>query len=315
VIVTLDAWFSERFGMDAWRVEADAEGPPLPVVPGPAFYYAKVDVADIPSMSRLARDGFVVVDVNVDYLYRSSWHAAPPKSAIHGAGGRAGASVLGGDRMSQIAEGTACPPGAAPPKSAIHGAGGTACPPGAAPPKSAIHGAGGTACPPGAAPPPLLANFAIRPMIAGEAEAILEIAGTTFRYSRFHLDPEVPDRVANEIKREWMRSYVEGRRGKTTLVALDGDEVVGFLAVIASMRGDESVRRIDLIGVKRGRERQGVGRALVADFIRRYAADHPRLEVGTQVANVPSIRLYESLGFRLDSAAYVLHKHLPARTD
>jgi ATP-dependent DNA helicase RecG len=40
---------------------------------------------------------------------------APPKSAIPGAGGRAGASVLGGDRMSQIAEGTAWPPAAATP--------------------------------------------------------------------------------------------------------------------------------------------------------------------------------------------------------
>jgi glycosyltransferase involved in cell wall biosynthesis len=40
---------------------------------------------------------------------------APPKSAIHGAGGRVGASVLGGDRMSQNAEGTASPPVAAPP--------------------------------------------------------------------------------------------------------------------------------------------------------------------------------------------------------
>jgi 23S rRNA (adenine2503-C2)-methyltransferase len=38
--------------------------------------------------------------------------AAPPKSAIHGTGGRAGASVLGSDRMSQNAEGTAWPPAA-----------------------------------------------------------------------------------------------------------------------------------------------------------------------------------------------------------
>jgi cell division protein FtsW len=39
----------------------------------------------------------------------------------------------------------------APPKSALHGAGGTARPPAAAPPKSALHGAGGTARPPAAA--------------------------------------------------------------------------------------------------------------------------------------------------------------------
>jgi chemotaxis response regulator CheB len=67
---------------------------------------------------------------------------APPKSAIPGAGGRAGASVLGGDRMSQIAEGTAWPPAAAPPLSAIHGAGGTAWPPAAASPPGVFVGLG-----------------------------------------------------------------------------------------------------------------------------------------------------------------------------
>jgi two-component system chemotaxis response regulator CheB len=67
---------------------------------------------------------------------------APPLSAIHGAGGRAGASVLGGDRMSQIAEGTAWPPAAAPPLSAIHGAGGTAWPPAAASPPGVFVGLG-----------------------------------------------------------------------------------------------------------------------------------------------------------------------------
>jgi ribosomal protein S18 acetylase RimI-like enzyme len=31
--------------------------------------------------------------------------------------------------------------------------------------------------------------------------------------------------------------------------------------------------------------------------------------VGTQAANIPSVRLYESLGFRLRSSQYVLHHH------
>jgi cytochrome c-type biogenesis protein CcmF len=46
---------------------------------------------------------------------------SPPKSAFPGADGRAGASVLGGDRMSQFAEGTAWPPAAAPPAGALAG--------------------------------------------------------------------------------------------------------------------------------------------------------------------------------------------------
>ena len=33
------------------------------------------------------------------------------------------------------------------------------------------------------------------------------------------------------------------------------------------------------------------------------------LRVGTQAANTPSVRLYESLGFRLSQAQFVLHHH------
>jgi RimJ/RimL family protein N-acetyltransferase len=33
--------------------------------------------------------------------------------------------------------------------------------------------------------------------------------------------------------------------------------------------------------------------------------------VGTQIANLPSIRLYEKLGFSLVKSAYVMHRHVP----
>ena len=36
------------------------------------------------------------------------------------------------------------------------------------------------------------------------------------------------------------------------------------------------------------------------------------IAVGTQVANLPSVRLYEKLGFRLAAAQYVFHFHNPA---
>ena len=33
------------------------------------------------------------------------------------------------------------------------------------------------------------------------------------------------------------------------------------------------------------------------------------VRVGTQIANIPSLRLYESLGFRIADTHYVLHYH------
>ncbi len=149
----------------------------------------------------------------------------------------------------------------------------------------------------------------IREPSGSEWDAVLDIAGSTFRFSRFHLDPLIPDTLANLIKRSWMESYRSGARGEKVLIALAHGEPAGFLAVHKSQGNDSSIHRIDLIGVKRGMERQGVGRALTAFFMQEFGRAS-RLEVGTQAANAPSIRLYEGLGFRWDHASYVLHMHV-----
>jgi ribosomal protein S18 acetylase RimI-like enzyme len=154
---------------------------------------------------------------------------------------------------------------------------------------------------PTAAPP----GVVVEPAKPEHAEALVDIAGRCFRFSRFHLDPLLPDELADRIKREWVRSYAEGRRGVELLAALGGGRPLGFLAVLES-RG---ARVIDLVGVAPEAQGRGTGRALVSAFVERHAAAGRELRVGTQAANVPSIRLYESLGFSLVAAAYVLHLH------
>jgi ribosomal protein S18 acetylase RimI-like enzyme len=136
--------------------------------------------------------------------------------------------------------------------------------------------------------------------------AILNVAATCFRYSRFHLDPGIEDRTANHVKREWARSYVEGRRGLELLVALDEDRPVGFLAVLDT----PDARVIDLVGVDAKAQGRGFGAALVSAFIARHAGAGKELRVGTQIANVPSLRLYAKLGFVITSASYVFHLHV-----
>ncbi|MBA3502580.1 MAG: GNAT family N-acetyltransferase [Myxococcota bacterium] len=137
----------------------------------------------------------------------------------------------------------------------------------------------------------------------GEADAVLEIAGSAFRYSRFHLDPAVGLELANHVKREWIRNYVLRKRGDTLLVARDGGVPIGFLAPIVA----HGTAVIDLVAVATAAHGRGAGSALCAAFANRYRG-MPRI-VGTQVANVPSIRLYTKLGFQLAKSSYVLHLH------
>jgi ribosomal protein S18 acetylase RimI-like enzyme len=139
---------------------------------------------------------------------------------------------------------------------------------------------------------------------------LLEIAESCFVYSRFHLDPLVPNHVANAIKRAWVENYLLGRRGECVRVAEDAGQPVGFLAVLPATCRGRSARVIDLVGVDRRTQGRGVGKSLVADFVGSCPQACELLRVGTQAANIPSIRLYEGSGFRLADSAYVLHAHV-----
>jgi ribosomal protein S18 acetylase RimI-like enzyme len=145
----------------------------------------------------------------------------------------------------------------------------------------------------------------VEPARPEHGDALVDVAGRCFRYSRFHLDLLLPDELADRVKREWVRSYVEGRRGVELLSAVDGGRPIGFLAVLES----GGARVIDLVGVAPEAQGRGAGRALVNAFVERHGAEGRELRVGTQAANVASVRLYESTGFSLASAAYVLHLH------
>lgn len=147
----------------------------------------------------------------------------------------------------------------------------------------------------------------VREALPSDVDRVFQIAETAFRYSRFHLDPLVPDQVANSIKREWVVSYAQGQRGDRLFVAVDGDVPVGFLAALWSE--GEGVATIDLIAADSAHQQRGVGVSLVNAF-RAFYSQANRYRVGTQVANVPSVRFYEKLGFRLASSQYVLHAHV-----
>ena len=144
------------------------------------------------------------------------------------------------------------------------------------------------------------------------AERLLDIAGASFRWTRFHLDPAITPRVADRIKRDWIDSYLHGMRGEELLVATLEGRPAGFLAVLEDGESDPPARVIDLVAVAEELRGRGVGRALTA----RVAADADRLgqvlRVGTQAANVAATRMYERVGFRVERTGYTLHMHVGA---
>jgi ribosomal protein S18 acetylase RimI-like enzyme len=149
----------------------------------------------------------------------------------------------------------------------------------------------------------------VREIRADEHTAVLKIAETSFVYSRFHLDPQIPNRLANAVKRAWIESYCNKERGECLLVAQVKGKPAGFLAVLRATINGESVRVIDLIAVDKSYQNHGVGSALIDFIIHDPVLDYDRLRVGTQAANIPSLQFYEKLGFRIVKTTFVAHAH------
>lgn len=152
----------------------------------------------------------------------------------------------------------------------------------------------------------------IAPAVESDQAGVLDVAERSFLYSRWHLDPLIPSVLAHQSRREWVHNYLLGQRGNALYVAHVDHQVAGFLAAIQVGHGAEAVMVTDLIAVAPEFQRRGIGRALMRHFIRTYQATHARLRVGTQAANIPSVQLYEQLGFRLASSQYALHAHIGA---
>ena len=153
-------------------------------------------------------------------------------------------------------------------------------------------------------------GIVVREATASDSEVLLGIAASCFRYSRFHLDPAIPAERANAIKRAWMQSYLTRQRGEHVLTAFVDDRPVGFLAVLETKAKGKSAWVIDLVGVDHAQQGRGVGKALVGAFLVECTKKGALGVVGTQAANLPSLRLYEAMGFRVCETTYVLHAHV-----
>lgn len=144
---------------------------------------------------------------------------------------------------------------------------------------------------------------------SSDATRIEAIAGQCFTFSRFHLDPAIGLGRANEIKRQWARNACRGR-ASAVYVARQKNNVTGFLAVLESKARGGKDAIIDLVGVDTAHQGRGAGRALSRMFVDQWHDRADRLRVGTQISNIPAMRLYELIGFRMVETSYVLHAHV-----
>jgi len=138
----------------------------------------------------------------------------------------------------------------------------------------------------------------------GDEADVVRIARESFILDRFHADPAIPNEVADRVKEAWVGNYFSGKRGDWLVIADAGGKPAGFLLLLDS----DGKLVIDLIAVAKAHRGSGLARGMIA-FAASTLTQFYTMLVATQIANIPSMRLYEGIGFRLVGAQYILHSH------
>jgi len=136
--------------------------------------------------------------------------------------------------------------------------------------------------------------------------AVEKVAATSFVFTRFHLDPMIPDKMANDIKSHWAGNFFIGKRGDWMVVLTFHGKVVGFLQLLSK----DGTNIIDLMAVDKTHQGKGLAARMI-EFAAKQCGEWDRMLVGTQLSNIPSMRAYEKLGFRMCDSSYVFHYHGP----
>ena len=112
-------------------------------------------------------------------------------------------------------------------------------------------------------------------------------------YSRFRLDPDVPEEAFVRLYEIWLERSLRGEIAEQVLVARGEDGTA--LGLITVVRPDPATGRIGLVGVAEAARGRGVGGALVAAAeAAMEAGGASRAEVVTQLENDAGRGLYES---------------------
>lgn len=141
-----------------------------------------------------------------------------------------------------------------------------------------------------------------------DEKAIRKIAAMSLTANRFHWDPKIGPKIATRIKEEWVGNFFQGLRGNFMVVYESSNAIEGFIQTHPRRDG---ILAIDLIATRLENHRRGIGRAMMGFVDRNCREQAQDLLVQTQLANLAAIKFYSTLGFRIEHASFVMHKHVP----
>lgn len=126
-----------------------------------------------------------------------------------------------------------------------------------------------------------------------DLEKLSEIAVSVFVVSRYYHDPIIPRQKADLIYKKWIQNTLEGKFGDMILVWEEKKKVLGLITL-------DKKGQIPLLGVYRKARGKGIARSLLnAAFSKFKKWGVKKVNIDTQMGNIPALRVYQGVGFRI----------------
>ncbi|MBN2070265.1 MAG: GNAT family N-acetyltransferase [Candidatus Krumholzibacteriota bacterium] len=141
-------------------------------------------------------------------------------------------------------------------------------------------------------------GWPVVPSVPGDRQQLIDLAGSSYSYDRFHIDPLISGGDADRLHREWMSGSIDGRADRILVTRGNEPDIAGYCACILPDRLTGGAGWIDMLAVSPERRKSGLGRSLVEgalEYFREEGVESAAL--CTQEMNLPALRLYGKTGF------------------
>lgn len=138
-----------------------------------------------------------------------------------------------------------------------------------------------------------------------------KITASAYKHSHYFNDPNIPLKKAEAIYQKWVSNSLDGFADYVIIVRLKR-KIVGYITLRIKNLDEKAFGIIDLIAVEENYRGRGIGKMLVIEGIKKICNKIGTLYVSTQISNMPGLRLYEGLGFKVILSEATLHIWLGA---
>lgn len=134
---------------------------------------------------------------------------------------------------------------------------------------------------------------------------LLNLTLQSGEYSRFKLDINFVNNEYEKLYTTWIDKSISGELASDIIIKKDGSKIIGFVTLSkkCSLLAD-----IGLIAVDKDYRGQGIAENLIFKTLATAQMNgFDKVQVSTQLDNIPANKLYQKAGFKKNSITYIYH--------